>query len=51
MAPIHAGQRIGTLRIRLGDTVIAERPLVALETVESAGWFKSTWDTIRLWIK
>ena len=51
VAPIHAGQRIGTLRIRLGDTVIAERPLVALETVESAGWFKSTWDTIRLWIK
>lgn len=51
IAPIQAGQRIGTLRIRLGDTVIAERPLVALETVGTAGWFKQTWDTIRLWIK
>ena len=51
IAPIHAGQRIGTLRIRLGETVIAERPLTALETVETAGWFKSTWDTIRLWVK
>lgn len=51
IAPIHAGQRIGTLRIRLGETVIAERPLIALETVETAGWFKSTWDTIRLWVK
>lgn len=51
IAPIQAGQRIGTLRIRLGETVIAERPLVALETVEPAGWFKATWDTIRLWIK
>lgn len=51
IAPIHAGQRIGTLRIRLGNTVIAERPLIALETVEAAGWFKSTLDTIRLWIK
>lgn len=51
VAPIQAGQRIGTLRIKLGDTVIAERPLEALETVEMAGWFKQTWDTIRLWIK
>ena len=51
IAPIYAGQRIGTLRIRLGETVIAERPLIALETVETAGWFKSTWDTIRLWVK
>ena len=51
IAPIHAGQRIATLRIRLGETVIAERPLIALETVETAGWFKSTWDTIRLWVK
>lgn len=51
VAPIYAGQRIGTLRIWLGQTVIAERPLVALETVKSAGWFKSTCDTIRLWIK
>lgn len=51
IAPIHTGQRIGTLRIRLGETVIAERPLIALETVETAGWFKSTWDTIRLWVK
>lgn len=51
VAPIQAGQRIGTLRIKLGDTVIAERPLEALETVETAGWFKRTWDTIRLWIK
>ena len=51
IAPIHAGQRIGTLRIRLGETIIAERPLIALETVETAGWFKSTWDTIRLWVK
>lgn len=49
MAPIHVGQRIGTLRIKLGDTVIAERPLVALESVEPAGWFKQTWDTIKLW--
>ena len=46
IAPIHAGQRIG-----MGETVIAARPLIALETVDTAGWFKSTWDTIRLWVK
>ncbi|MDO4904077.1 MAG: D-alanyl-D-alanine carboxypeptidase family protein [Lautropia sp.] len=51
VAPIQAGQRIGTLRIKLGETIIAERPLQAQETVETAGWFKRTWDTIRLWIK
>ena len=51
MAPITAGQKIGTLRVRLGNTVLTERPVIALESVEPAGWFGRAWDTIRLWIK
>jgi D-alanyl-D-alanine carboxypeptidase (penicillin-binding protein 5/6) len=51
VAPITKGQRIGTLRVRLDDKTIAEQPLVALEPVESAGWFGRSWDTIRLWFK
>jgi D-alanyl-D-alanine carboxypeptidase (penicillin-binding protein 5/6) len=51
VAPITAGQTIGTLRVRLGDKVLSETPMIALETVEPAGWLVRTWDTIRLWIK
>ena len=51
VAPIAAGQKIGTLRVRLGNTVLTERPVIALEAVEPAGWFGRAWDTIRLWIK
>ena len=36
---------------RATATVIAERPVVALEGIEPAGWFGRAWDTIRLWIK
>jgi len=51
VAPITVGQKIGTLRVRLANTVLAEKPVVALEAVEPAGWFGRAWDTIRLWIK
>ena len=51
VAPIAAGQKIGTLRVRLGNTVLTERPVIALEAVEPAGWLGRAWDTIRLWIK
>jgi len=51
VAPIAAGQKIGTLRVRLGNNVLTERPVIALEAVEPAGWFGRAWDTIRLWIK
>jgi D-alanyl-D-alanine carboxypeptidase (penicillin-binding protein 5/6) len=51
VAPIDKGQRIGTLRVRLDDKVIAEQPLIALEPVAQGGWFGRAWDTIRLWFK
>ena len=46
VAPISAGERIGTLRVRLDGKVIAERPLVALKAVEQAGWFGRAWDSV-----
>jgi D-alanyl-D-alanine carboxypeptidase (penicillin-binding protein 5/6) len=46
VAPISAGERIGTLRVSLDGRVIAERPLVALEAVEQAGWFGRAWDSV-----
>lgn len=51
VAPIAKGQRIGTLRVKLGETVVAERPMVALEDVAQGGWVSRTWDSIRLMLK
>ncbi|HEY5632513.1 MAG TPA: D-alanyl-D-alanine carboxypeptidase family protein [Burkholderiaceae bacterium] len=49
IAPVAKGQRIGTLRVRLGDQLLAERAVLASAAVAEAGFFKRAWDTIRLW--
>lgn len=48
VAPIAQGQKIGTLRVKLDDKVLLERPLLALASVEPAGWFGRTWDGLRM---
>jgi len=47
-APVTAGQRFGTVKLTLGDKVVAEQPLVALESAEAGGFFKRIWDKIAL---
>ncbi len=49
VAPVTQGQRVGTLRVKLGDQLLAERPVVALAAIPEAGFFGRTWDTVRLW--
>jgi D-alanyl-D-alanine carboxypeptidase (penicillin-binding protein 5/6) len=52
VAPLAAGQRVGTLKVATaGGTAVAELPLTVLEPVELAGIFGRAWDAIRLWIK
>ncbi|MDD5329866.1 MAG: D-alanyl-D-alanine carboxypeptidase [Sulfuricella sp.] len=51
LAPISAGQTVGTIRLALDDRPYAETPLVALENVETANFFKRGWDSIKLWFK
>lgn len=51
VAPFTKGQQIGTLKVMLGEQVVTEVPLVALEAVEQAGLLGRTWDAVRLWIK
>jgi len=52
VAPLTAGQRVGTLKVATGaGTAVAEVPLTVLEPVELAGIFGRAWDAIRLWIK
>jgi D-alanyl-D-alanine carboxypeptidase (penicillin-binding protein 5/6) len=51
VAPVAAGQRVGTLRVTHDGRPIGEYPLVALEGVAVAGIFGRAWDTLRLWLK
>lgn len=51
LAPITAGQQVGTVKLMDGATKVAEFPVVALEDVPEAGFFGRLWDTIRLWFK
>ena len=51
IAPIAAGQQVGTVKLMDGTTKVAEFPVVALEEVPEAGFFGRLWDTIRLWFK
>jgi serine-type D-Ala-D-Ala carboxypeptidase (penicillin-binding protein 5/6) len=51
IAPLTVGQKIGTVRIKLDDKVIAERPLVAEKAVLEAGIVGRLIDTVKLWIK
>lgn len=47
-APLATGENQGSLTIRLGDKIIAERPLVVLNDVTEAGFFSRLWDGIKL---
>ena len=49
-APISRGDSLGTVRLSLEGEVLFEAPLVALETVEQAGFFARVWDSIKMWI-
>nr|WP_315463390.1 D-alanyl-D-alanine carboxypeptidase family protein [uncultured Rhodoferax sp.] len=51
VAPVAKGQVLGTLKVRAGDQVVAEVPLLALDAVEQAGVIGRAWDALRLWIR
>jgi D-alanyl-D-alanine carboxypeptidase (penicillin-binding protein 5/6) len=51
VAPLSKGQRVGVLRVTHDGKAYAEYPLVTLEPVAAAGFFRRTWDTLRLWLK
>lgn len=51
LAPISAGQAVGTLQLTLDDKPLAEYPLVALEEMPLGNIFGRAWDTIKLWFK
>ena len=52
VAPLSAGQRVGTIKVSTpAGTPVAELPLVVLEPVPLSGLFGRAWDALRLWIQ
>lgn len=47
-APIAQGDVIGKVEVKMGDQVVHSADLVALEAVDEGGFFRSLWDSIRL---
>ncbi len=50
IAPLAEGEEVGQISIRLEDSEITSRGLVALEAVPAAGFFGRTWDGMSMWI-
>jgi D-alanyl-D-alanine carboxypeptidase (penicillin-binding protein 5/6) len=51
LAPVRAGQRVGTLRVEFDGKPYGEFPVVALDEVPLAGMLGRAWDAIRLFIQ
>jgi len=51
LAPVRAGQRVATLKLRLDNQPYGEFPVVALEDVPVAGILGRGWDAIRLFFQ
>jgi D-alanyl-D-alanine carboxypeptidase (penicillin-binding protein 5/6) len=48
-APIKAGAVIGTVRVMLDGQVVVQAPLIAVEGVPEAGFFKRLWHEFLMW--
>ena len=49
VAPIELGQAVGKVRVMMDGKLVAEAPLVALEEVPEAGFFKRLWHELLMW--
>jgi D-alanyl-D-alanine carboxypeptidase (penicillin-binding protein 5/6) len=49
-APLATDQPVGQITINLENELIAQRELITLNAVESAGFFGRTWDGMKLWV-
>ena len=51
IAPLAKSQEVGVMKLTLGDKTIAEYPVLALDAMPVAGFFRRTWDSLRLMLK
>ena len=49
VAPIDKGQKLGTVNVTLDGRLVASAPLVAMDAVEEAGFFKRLWHELLMW--
>ena len=49
LAPIEAGQKLGTMKVLIDGKVYGEYPVVALDAVPLAGFIGRSVDTVKLW--
>ncbi|MDO4435605.1 MAG: D-alanyl-D-alanine carboxypeptidase family protein [Cardiobacteriaceae bacterium] len=49
VAPIQAGQKVGTIEVRLGNKLLHTLDAVAAHDVEEGNFFKRQWHAIKLW--
>ncbi len=51
IAPVQAGQRVGSVRVTLDGKPMSEVPLVALSAVPAGGLWASMRDSVMLWLE
>jgi D-alanyl-D-alanine carboxypeptidase (penicillin-binding protein 5/6) len=51
LAPLQKNQQVATLKVMLDQVPLADIPLLALTSVEEAGFVGRTWDSLTLWLK
>ncbi|MBC7944773.1 MAG: D-alanyl-D-alanine carboxypeptidase [Burkholderiales bacterium] len=51
LAPIAAGQQLGTVNVTLAGKPVGAYPVYALKDVPVANFFKRTWDSLQLYFK
>lgn len=51
IAPLSKNQQVGVMKLTIGDKAIAEYPVVALDVMPVAGFFRRAWDSMRLMMK
>ena len=49
VAPIKGGSAVGTVRVMLDGKPVIEAPLIAVEGVAEAGFFKRLWHEFLMW--
>jgi D-alanyl-D-alanine carboxypeptidase (penicillin-binding protein 5/6) len=49
VAPLEAGQLLGTLTVQMDGADLLSRPLVTLHAVAEGAWFNRMADVVRLW--
>lgn len=50
VAPIAAGDRVGTVTLSVSGQTVFEAPVQALASVEAGGFFARLWDTVLMWV-